>query len=142
MPLSVGEPLKLVVEGKNRLERNDILVGEVWLCSGQSNMEWPVTVSTNADLEIAAANHPQIRFVRVKGPGSQTPVEDFEGEWEVCTPESVAGFSAVGYFFGRELQRATRCADRPDRRLVGRLGVRRLDSPRPAGRQSAVRSAA
>jgi sialate O-acetylesterase len=102
-PLSVGAPLTLVVEGKNRLERNDLLVGEVWLCSGQSNMEWPVSLSTNADLEIPKATHPQIRLVRVKGPGSQTPVEDFEGAWQVCSPESVAGFSAVGYFFGREL---------------------------------------
>ena len=67
-------------------------------------MEWPVTASSNADLEIPAANHPQIRFVRVKGPGSQTPVEDFDGGWQVCSPESVNGFSAVGYFFGRELQ--------------------------------------
>jgi sialate O-acetylesterase len=103
-PLAVGEPLKLVVEGKNRLERNDILVGEVWLCSGQSNMEMAVQNTTNGDLEIAAANHPRIRLVRVKGKGSQTPVEDFEGAWQVCTPESVAGFSAVGYYFGRELQ--------------------------------------
>ena len=67
-------------------------------------MEWPVAASTNADLEIPAANHPQIRLVRVKGPGSQTPVEDFDGQWEVCSPETVPGFSAVGYFFGRELQ--------------------------------------
>jgi sialate O-acetylesterase len=102
-PLAVGEPLKMVVEGKNRLERNDLLVGEVWLCSGQSNMEWPVTLSTNADLEISAANYPKIRFAQVKGKGSQTPVEDFEGRWKVCTPETVAGFSAVGYHFGREL---------------------------------------
>jgi sialate O-acetylesterase len=103
-PLSVGEPLQLVVQGKNKLERNDILVGEVWICSGQSNMEWPMTLSTNGDLEIAAANHPNIRLVRVKGKGSQTPVEDFEGAWQVCSPQSVAGFSAVGYYFGRELQ--------------------------------------
>lgn len=102
-PLKVGEPLKLVVEGKNRLEVNDILVGEVWLCSGQSNMEWPVTLSTNSDLEIAGANHPQIRLVRVKEPGNQASVEDFDGEWKVCAPESIGGFSAVGYFFGREL---------------------------------------
>jgi sialate O-acetylesterase len=103
-PLSVGEPLKLVVEsGQERLQVNDILVGEVWLCSGQSNMEWPVAASTNADLEISAANHPQIRFIDVKEPGSQSPVEDFDGEWRVCSPETVGGFSAVGYFFGREL---------------------------------------
>jgi sialate O-acetylesterase len=103
-PLSVGaEPLKLVVDGKNRLERNDILVGEVWLCSGQSNMEWSVANSWNGDLDIAAANKPAIRLVRVKEPGSQTPVEDFDGAWAVCSPESVTNFSAVGYYFGREL---------------------------------------
>lgn len=103
-PLSVGEPLTLVVEGKNRVQVNDILVGEVWLCSGQSNMEWTVSNSWNADVEIPAANHPGMRIVRVKGPGSQTTVEDFDGHWEVCAPETVKGFSAVGYFFGRELQ--------------------------------------
>jgi sialate O-acetylesterase len=104
-PLSIGEPLKLIVEGRgSRLERNDILVGDVWLCSGQSNMEWPVAASTNSDLEIPVANHPTLRVVRVKGPGSQTPVEDFDGQWDVCTPKTVAGFSAVGYYFGRELQ--------------------------------------
>lgn len=103
-PLKVGEPLKLVVEsGKDRREVNDILVGEVWLCSGQSNMEWPLSATLSGDLEVSAANHPQIRLVRVKGPGSQKPVEDFNGKWEVCTPESAKGFSAVGYFFGREL---------------------------------------
>jgi sialate O-acetylesterase len=104
-PLSVGEPLVLVAEGKNRLERKDILVGEVWLCSGQSNMEWPVSLSTNADLEIASARHPRLRLVRVKGEGSQTTVEDFDGGWQRCNPQSVAGFSAVGYYFGRELQK-------------------------------------
>jgi sialate O-acetylesterase len=102
-PLKVGEPLKLVVKGNNRLERNDILVGEVWLCSGQSNMEFALSRAIDGDLEVSAANHPNIRLVRVKGPGSQKPVEDFKGQWDVCTPESASGFSAVGYFFGREL---------------------------------------
>jgi sialate O-acetylesterase len=105
-PLSVStEPHKLVVEADNsRVERNDLLVGEVWLCSGQSNMEWPITLSWNADLVIPAANHPTMRLARVKGPGSQTTVEDFDGGWQVCSPETAAGFSAVGYHFGRELQ--------------------------------------
>jgi sialate O-acetylesterase len=103
-PLSVGEPLDLVVKGNNRIEHKDILVGEVWLCSGQSNMEWAVSASANSDLEIPAANHPRIRLVRVKNPGSQTTVEDFDGRWEICSPETVPGFSAVGYFFGRELE--------------------------------------
>jgi len=105
-PLSVGEqPLKLVVEAKDsRIERNDILVGEVWLCSGQSNMEWPVSASWNGDLDIAAAKRPRIRVITVTGQGSQTLVEDFDGRWQVCSPESVGDFSAVGYYFGRELQ--------------------------------------
>ncbi len=103
-PLAVGKPLKLTVEGKNRVAVNDILVGEVWLCSGQSNMEFPLVAAANGDLEIAAAHDfPNIRLVRVKEPGSQTPVEDFDGQWDVCSPKTVAGFSAVGYFFGREL---------------------------------------
>ncbi len=103
-PLSLGEPLTLVVEGKNRLERNDILVGEVWVCSGQSNMEWTVANASNSELEIPAANRPNIRVITVTGPGSQTRVEDCNGKWEAVTPESIKDFSAVGYFFGRELQ--------------------------------------
>jgi sialate O-acetylesterase len=103
-PLSVGEPLTLVVEGKNRLERKDILVGEVWVCSGQSNMEWNVSNSTNSDLEIPAAKHPNIRVITVTGQGSQTPVEDCDGKWEPVTPETIKDFSAVAYFFGRELE--------------------------------------
>jgi sialate O-acetylesterase len=102
-PLAVGEPLKLVVEGKNRLERNDILVGEVWVCSGQSNMEWSVANSSNPDLEIAAADFPNIRVITVTGEGSQTPVEDCDGKWAAVTPETIKDFTAVGYFFGREL---------------------------------------
>jgi sialate O-acetylesterase len=103
-PLSVGEPLTLVVEGKNRLERKDILVGEVWVCSGQSNMEWTVANATNPDLELSAANHPNIRVITITGLGSQTPVEDCNGQWEPATADSIKDFSAVGYFFGRELQ--------------------------------------
>ena len=102
-PLQVGEPLTLVVEGKNRIERKDLLVGEVWLCSGQSNMEFPVAASHNGDLGIAAADHPDIRLITVRGRGSQTPVEDFDGQWEICSPTTVPDFSAVGYYFGREL---------------------------------------
>src|SRR5262245_43609983 len=103
-PLSVGESLTLVVEGKNRVERNDLLVGEVWLCSGQSNMEWSVVNVSNSDLELSAADHPNIRVIRVKGQGSQTPVEDCDGKWQLASRDSISGFSAVGYFFGRELQ--------------------------------------
>ncbi len=103
-PLTLGEPRTLVVEGKeSRLQVDDILVGEVWLCSGQSNMGWEVKNCWNAELDIAGANFPSIRMITVGGEGSQTPVKDFDGQWDVCTPKTVGQFSAVGYFFGREL---------------------------------------
>src|SRR5262249_39279877 len=104
-PLQLGNPLTMEVDGKNHIKVNDILVGEVWLCSGQSNMEWPLVAAANGDLDVATANQNNIRLVRVKEPGSQSAVKDFDGEWEVCSPKSAAGFPAVGYFFGRELQR-------------------------------------
>jgi sialate O-acetylesterase len=102
-PISSDEPQTMVVEGRNRLEVKDILVGEVWICSGQSNMEFKVKDSWNGDLDVASANHPKIRLLNVKGPGSQETVEDFHGRWDVCSPKTVGNFSAVGYFFGREL---------------------------------------
>jgi sialate O-acetylesterase len=106
-PLKVGKPITLVItqgnEAKSHIVLSDILVGEVWLCSGQSNMEFALQRATDGDLEVAAANHPQIRLVSVKEPGSQKPVDDFDGHWEVCMPDTAKGFSAVGYFFGREL---------------------------------------
>jgi sialate O-acetylesterase len=103
-PLAVGEPLVMTVEGKNKIEVKDILVGEVWICSGQSNMEWKVADAWNGDLEVPAANHPNMRLITVNTQGSQTPVEDFSNRWEVCSPKSVGEFSAVGYYFGRELE--------------------------------------
>lgn len=103
-PLSIGDPLEMTVEGKNKLTFKDVLVGEVWICSGQSNMQWPVSAAVDPDLEILTANRPQIRLISVPQVGTQDPQRDFQGAWEVCSPESVASFSAVGYFFGRRLQ--------------------------------------
>ncbi len=102
-PLSLGEPRMMVVEGKNRLQVNDILIGEVWLCSGQSNMGFAVAQCWNADLDIATAKYPNIRMITVGNLGSQSPIKDFDGQWDVCTPKTVGSFSAVGYLFGREL---------------------------------------
>ena len=103
-PLSVGDPLTLVVEGNNRLQRTDILVGEVWVCSGQSNMQFALGASRGASLELLRANHPELRLITVNPQGSQTPLEDFEGQWQSCTPGVAKDFSAVGYFFGLQLQ--------------------------------------
>lgn len=101
--LPAGGPHEITVQGKNTIKLTDVLVGEVWLCSGQSNMEWTVTASADPEKEIAAGNHPQIRLITVPKKTAETPQNNFEGKWEVCTPESVAKFSAVGYYFGREL---------------------------------------
>jgi sialate O-acetylesterase len=102
-PLPVGGPHELTVMGNNKIVLSDVLVGEVWLCSGQSNMQWSVSSSDDADLEIQAANFPKIRLITVPQVGTQEPQNDFQGQWQVCSPESVGDFSAVGYFFGRQL---------------------------------------
>ncbi len=84
----------------------NVVVGEVWVCSGQSNMEWPVALSRNADAEIAAANFPGIRLFTVPKRVAEKPMTDIPGgAWCVCSPDTVPQFSAVGYFFGRELHR-------------------------------------
>jgi sialate O-acetylesterase len=102
-PLPVGAPLEVVIEGKNKLTVHDVLVGEVWLASGQSNMEWSVRRSANADAEIAVANYPAIRMFTAKRSASPEPSTDVPGQWKAATPEVVGAFSAVGYFFAREL---------------------------------------
>ena len=99
----VGGPVTITVEGKNTITLSDVLVGEVWVCSGQSNMQWAVRQAVNAEEEIAAANYPSIRLFTVKRAVAEERLDDCEGSWTACTPESVGSFSAVGYFFGRSL---------------------------------------
>ncbi|HIF41915.1 MAG TPA: hypothetical protein EYQ74_12555 [Planctomycetes bacterium] len=82
----------------------DVLLGEVWVCSGQSNMQWTVTSSDDAGAEIASAEHPQLRLFQAQQAYSMEPAEDISGSWSVCSPKTVGGFSAVAYFFGRDLQ--------------------------------------
>jgi sialate O-acetylesterase len=101
--LPVGGPHELSVQGKNLVKFADVLVGEVWICSGQSNMQWSVNASNDPDLERAAARFPKIRMVNVPQVGTQEPQWNFQGKWQVCAPETVGNFSAVGYFFGRQL---------------------------------------
>jgi len=96
----------LTVSGENTITLRDVLVGEVWICSGQSNMEWPVSRAMNPKQEIENANHPLIRLFDVPG-HTTSPVakEKCPGQWQVCSPASVGRFSAVGYYFGRRLQK-------------------------------------
>ncbi len=103
MPLSVGEPGVLEVTASNTLTFEDVLVGEVWVCSGQSNMEWTVGNSFDPDLELAAANYPGLRLYSAQRTTAMEPQDDVDGQWQTCNPESLAGFSGVAYFFGRQL---------------------------------------
>ncbi len=105
-PLAVGSPYTLSVAGNNTLQFEDVLVGEVWFCSGQSNMEWTVKKSNHAAVELATAEHPEIRLITVSKNGTQELQEDFKGEWKMASAASVADFSAVGYFFGKRLNDA------------------------------------
>lgn len=102
--LAVGEPAALTVAGTNTVTINDVLVGDVWLCSGQSNMAFALNAAEDAEREIAAANFPLIRHTRLPLRTAETPQRAVGGKWEVCTPETAKNFTAVGYFFAREIQ--------------------------------------
>lgn len=102
-PLKSGGPSDLIVKGENLLTIKNVLVGEVWICSGQSNMEWPLSNTFNAKEAMDQANYPEIRLFQVAHRTAAAPLTDVEGHWVVTTPEEAAQFSAVGYFFGREL---------------------------------------
>ncbi len=99
-----GGPFVMTVTGSNKIVFENVMIGEVWICSGQSNMEMTVANSNNSEEEINTANFPNIRLFKVPKRIAQFPEEDIEeGEWKICTPENISDFSAVGYFFGRDL---------------------------------------
>jgi sialate O-acetylesterase len=111
-PLKAGGPSEMTVAGKNTLTLHNVVVGEVWICSGQSNMEMAVGNSPhawggvlNAEKEIAAGNYPMIRHFTVKKVVAGQPQKDVTGQWVVASPQTVGEFSAVAYFFGRELHK-------------------------------------
>ncbi len=112
-PLKAGGPWDLTVAGKNTLTVHNVLVGEVWVCSGQSNMEFLVQSGLgvpggviHADEEVASAHYQRLRLFRAQVAVAGQPQKDVQGRWEVASPRTVAAFSAVGYFFGRDLYRA------------------------------------
>jgi len=102
-PLSSSIPIEMKISGSNNILIKDILLGDVWLASGQSNMEWKVKQSTNADKEIKAADYPKIRLFIVRRGFSDTALSTIQGKWELCSPATAGNFSAVAYFFGRDL---------------------------------------
>lgn len=104
-PFSAPGPHEMIVTGKNRIVLKDILVGEVWIASGQSNMQMSVNASANATEETAAADYPRIRLFSVPRKLAGLPAADVDAKWEVCSSKTVAGFSAAAYYFGRELHK-------------------------------------
>lgn len=104
-PFKAGGPFTMTVAGKNTLTIRNILVGEVWVASGQSNMEMMVSQAANAPAEIAAAGWPKIRLFTVGHAVASKPLEDVAGNWSECSPTTVGNFSATAYYFGRELHR-------------------------------------
>ena len=102
-----SSPDVLMVDGKNHLEFSDVLVGDVWLCSGQSNMAFPLREADGGEEAIIHAEDNQLRFFVVPEKRAFQPQRQVEGRWDRCSPEAAASFSAVSYFFGRDLRMAT-----------------------------------
>ena len=102
-PLSVGGPFDMTITGKNTVKFKNVLVGDVWICSGQSNMAWTVRNSANSAQEVATAHYPHIRLLNIQHIVADEPQADITGKWVECGPKTVAGFSGTAYFFGRTL---------------------------------------
>ncbi|MFK7766072.1 MAG: sialate O-acetylesterase [Mariniblastus sp.] len=104
-PISVGDPFEVKIKGaKKSLLLKNVVAGEVWICSGQSNMEWAVRSAGNPKEEIANGNYPLIRHVKItNATNTQKNTDAANTGWQVCSPQTVANFTAVGYYFGREL---------------------------------------
>ncbi|MCH9653286.1 MAG: 9-O-acetylesterase [Planctomycetes bacterium] len=101
----IGNPVTLTAKGKNTITFTDVLIGEVWLCSGQSNMEWTVARSNDFEAEKAAANYAKIRHIKIPKVPNGFPQDDVKAEWTTCSPDTVGNYTAVGYFFGRKLHK-------------------------------------
>jgi sialate O-acetylesterase len=99
-----GKPRTITISGNNTIELKDVLIGEVWIGSGQSNMEWVLSNTQGSAEAIADADHPMIRLFHVPKVQDKEPATDVKADWKVCTPESVPRFSAVLYYFGLKLQ--------------------------------------
>jgi sialate O-acetylesterase len=106
--LPSGGPYDMTVSGKNSVTVRNVAVGEVWLCAGESNMEYKVMAARNGQEEMADAELPMVRVFKVKHALSEKPQADCEGAWVVCDPDTAKDFSAIGFFFARELNRRLR----------------------------------
>lgn len=101
--LKPGGPFTMTVKGNNELKLENVLVGDIWLCSGQSNMEWSMNASADSREEIPTVNNPNIRLFHVAKAWTQTPQDKLDASWKACNPDNIQYFSAVGYYFGKKL---------------------------------------
>ncbi|MHB0935880.1 MAG: sialate O-acetylesterase [Armatimonadota bacterium] len=101
--LPAGGPYEMTVAGRETIVLRDLLIGEVWVCSGQSNMQMTLNTVQEGEEEVAASDYPDIRLLTVPNIPAMAPKADIEAEWKVCSPKTSGPFSAVGYFFGRKL---------------------------------------
>ena len=98
-----GGPHELTIKGNYTITLKNILIGEVWVCSGQSNMQWFMRGTADPEKNIAKANYPKIRLFTVQSAVAAEPQDDCKGNWVECSPKTVTNFSAVGYYFGKHL---------------------------------------
>jgi sialate O-acetylesterase len=101
-----GGPEEMRVTGKNSITLRNVLVGEVWIASGQSNMEWPMRASFEPETEIAKTSNGQLRLYTVPKLKANSPTNNVNSSWQLTSPASVTNFSAVAYYFGQSLQKA------------------------------------
>jgi len=105
---NAGGPFDLIIKGENSIVLDNVLVGDVWVCSGQSNMEWPLLPTDNGAADVRNANLPNIRLFTVQKNTSVVPLDNtLSAKWELCTPETAKTFSAVGFYFGRKINKET-----------------------------------
>ena len=104
--LNYGAPGTLTVSSDTTVTFTNVVVGEVWVCSGQSNMEWPLRSSYQPADDIAASTNPNLRLFTVQKLKANSPTNNVRGTWAESTPQTSPAFSAVGYYFGRDLQKA------------------------------------
>lgn len=103
--MKAGGPYEMIVTGKNRIVFTDVLIGDVWLCSGQSNMWWPMKYLKDIPRDKTPAKDPELRLYSIWSP--EHDLYGFQPEWSICTPENLDEFSAAAYYFGREIRNET-----------------------------------
>ena len=135
---AAGGPYTLTIAGENKITVHNVLVGEVWVCSGQSNMAFKFPGATTAKTEAPTANYPKLRMFTVEHKLALDPQAEASGQWVECSPATVTGFSAVGYFFGRDLHKATDVPVGMICSAVGGTGAQLWTSLTGLGKESAL----